>query len=504
MRDSTNNGRIGTESDENQSSSTSSETSVADVTSSSSFDPSGAISMREVSYPDDMMHHDHDEPFASESNEPSRLTAMNRPSIKAGLRKGKWTPEEELYTNKVIEVFNAGLLKLGDHERGITLRAYLAEKLNCDPMRITKKYTGASCLGKRVYHFDYQRADNEEAERARRELQILENNFRMKLEVMNKKRMCDARPNGDGAFSISTPAIDALLHRNHNNMMMPLMLPSGAATANGFNPSTAYPMPFFTAGGAAATQSQRPHFIPLPSTLYGQILVEAKANSSDAPAMKEAPFLRGPNGEIFLPPGFGPIHFMPPNARPVPNPYFNPSAAPMNRPPMAYGPVQVPIASAADLRLPFFPTMGRAPSWKDFAGGAAMMPSNSTSCSDEHRDKKARVIKRSPSSLLLERDQSQENLFNIAALDEDSILSKKIEHAESDQNEAASSLLGFIDHVRRNSSHEDLLEFLEGVQKSTSTNNILDSPMPSTAFRPSSDLSSPPVANGFTGQISVK
>ena len=72
------------------------------------------------------------------------------------LRKGKWTvlfvhcimintnqsnlfsfsficrlcqAEEEMYTNKVIETFNLGILKLAGHEKGITLRAYLANKL---------------------------------------------------------------------------------------------------------------------------------------------------------------------------------------------------------------------------------------------------------------------------------------------------------------------------------------------------------------------------------------
>lgn len=35
----------------------------------------------------------------------------------------------------------------------MTLRGYLAEKLNCDPMRITKKYAGAACLGKRTFSF---------------------------------------------------------------------------------------------------------------------------------------------------------------------------------------------------------------------------------------------------------------------------------------------------------------------------------------------------------------
>lgn len=72
----------------------------------------------------------------------------------SNVRKGKWLPEEEAYTNKVIESFHAGSLMLPGME-GITLRAYLANKLNCDPMRITKKFTGAQCLGKRVYHGTY-------------------------------------------------------------------------------------------------------------------------------------------------------------------------------------------------------------------------------------------------------------------------------------------------------------------------------------------------------------
>lgn len=47
--------------------------------------------------------------------------------------------EEEEYTAGIINHFTKGLLKLPE---GTTLRAYLAEKLNCDPMRITKKFTG--------------------------------------------------------------------------------------------------------------------------------------------------------------------------------------------------------------------------------------------------------------------------------------------------------------------------------------------------------------------------
>jgi hypothetical protein len=65
------------------------------------------------------------------------------------LRRGKWTAEEEAYVARVIQDFNSGFL---DAPAGTTLRTYLSEKLQCDPMRITKKFTGDACIGKRVFH----------------------------------------------------------------------------------------------------------------------------------------------------------------------------------------------------------------------------------------------------------------------------------------------------------------------------------------------------------------
>lgn len=61
------------------------------------------------------------------------------------LRRGKWTIEEEEYVARAIKDFNNGYLKAPP---GATLRSYLSEKLNCDPMRITKKFTGDACIGK--------------------------------------------------------------------------------------------------------------------------------------------------------------------------------------------------------------------------------------------------------------------------------------------------------------------------------------------------------------------
>jgi hypothetical protein len=64
------------------------------------------------------------------------------------LRKGKWTVEEEAYAGKLITEFQKGTLPLA---QGTTLRAFLSSILNCDPMRISKKFAGDSCIGKQVF-----------------------------------------------------------------------------------------------------------------------------------------------------------------------------------------------------------------------------------------------------------------------------------------------------------------------------------------------------------------
>ena len=62
-------------------------------------------------------------------------------------RRGKWSAEEEIYALAAIHDFNAGCL---DAPAGITLRGYLSDRLQCDPMRITKKFHGDASIGKKV------------------------------------------------------------------------------------------------------------------------------------------------------------------------------------------------------------------------------------------------------------------------------------------------------------------------------------------------------------------
>ncbi|KAJ8611381.1 hypothetical protein CTAYLR_006496 [Chrysophaeum taylorii] len=136
-------------------------------------------------------------------------------------RKGKWTIEEEEFTTRIIEFFNSGLLELPE---GTTLRSYLADKLNCDPMRITKKFSGASCLGKRVFHASVGRQRDERMSRcasqqtlaaAQRELAALEARFVDAVSRSNESkdaRMIDLEARFlHPSNVVSSPAIDAFI-----------------------------------------------------------------------------------------------------------------------------------------------------------------------------------------------------------------------------------------------------------------------------------------------------
>jgi SHAQKYF class myb-like DNA-binding protein len=75
-------------------------------------------------------------------------TEEKDPNTEGKRRTGRWTKEEEAYANRLIEEFTAGLLPMHD---GRMLRMFLAKALNCDPMRISKKFVGNSAIGKQVY-----------------------------------------------------------------------------------------------------------------------------------------------------------------------------------------------------------------------------------------------------------------------------------------------------------------------------------------------------------------
>lgn len=115
-----------------------------------------------------LSHHSQSAPTAPRSSS----SAGGNGGKKKGppLRRGKWTPEEEDYANRLIMEFKAGLLPLTD---GTTLRTFLSKLLNCDPMRISKKFVGGNCIGKQVFRrrtADINRLTPEQIQHSRSEL----------------------------------------------------------------------------------------------------------------------------------------------------------------------------------------------------------------------------------------------------------------------------------------------------------------------------------------------
>ncbi|EWM26570.1 hypothetical protein Naga_100421g2 [Nannochloropsis gaditana] len=116
-------------------------------------------------------------PVITASSNAHRMSLVPR----VPLRKGKWTPEEEMYAHYIIDNFNKGLISL---TRGTTLRSYLSERLNCDPMRVTKKFSGTSCIGKSIFCPCEATPDNLEAsKRVSSRLAELEAAFKSKVDA---------------------------------------------------------------------------------------------------------------------------------------------------------------------------------------------------------------------------------------------------------------------------------------------------------------------------------
>eukprot|EP01039_Chlorochromonas_danica_P010098 gene10098-11178_t len=136
---------------------------------------------------------------------------------KAGLRRGKWTAEEEAYANRLIYEFKLGLLPLTD---GTTLRTFLSKLLNCDPMRISKKFVGQNCIGKQVFRRrqqDLEKLTQEQIETSRKELAELERKFLERVAQTNRSKSSGGVKVKDGRLGYED--------ENGNPVLAPWMVP---------------------------------------------------------------------------------------------------------------------------------------------------------------------------------------------------------------------------------------------------------------------------------------
>ncbi|TYZ57457.1 hypothetical protein PybrP1_010845 [[Pythium] brassicae (nom. inval.)] len=126
-------------------------------------------------------------PAAASASADGSVGAPTEPATAANpaaTRKGKWTAEESLYCDRLIEEFKKGNLPLAE---GTTLRTFLAKLLNCDPMRISKKYTGDQCIGKIIFRRREDEVSKEDMELIRRDLAELEKTY-LEREQTNQRR----------------------------------------------------------------------------------------------------------------------------------------------------------------------------------------------------------------------------------------------------------------------------------------------------------------------------
>merc|ERR1711991_1131549 len=86
----------------------------------------------------------------------------------------------------IIRDFQDGIIQSA--EVGITLRSLLADKLLCDPMRISKKFAGKACVGKQVYNISNEfRLTPKELNERREALEALRLVFFDKVRLQQQK-----------------------------------------------------------------------------------------------------------------------------------------------------------------------------------------------------------------------------------------------------------------------------------------------------------------------------
>lgn len=113
------------------------------------------------------------------SSAPSETMSSNqigssKSDLPLTLHQGKWTPEEEEYVECLIAEFRSGQLPLAE---GTSLRIFLSKMLNCNPMRISKKFVNSNYNGKQLYVRKPNTLPQEEVVKRRERLQELEKKF---------------------------------------------------------------------------------------------------------------------------------------------------------------------------------------------------------------------------------------------------------------------------------------------------------------------------------------
>jgi hypothetical protein len=277
----------------------------------------------------------------------------------------------------------------------------------------------------------YNNANHEEAESARAELQMLEANFRTKLEQLSRRRMNDPIVDVEHFCTISTPAIDALIQSNRmaprfEEMKIPFppfnpLFPPSHGHARAMPPFPFQAMPQHAHGGLYEKKDRKEGGLQVPA--FPAFFLQR--NSSDMPP---AFFLQRNSSN--MPQGLFPFDLIMP-------PY------------LSYPPTQSDVLERKEDSSDLL---------HDSAITAIVPPTH--------------LLQRSPCLTSQHQPginvmdvQGQEKRVDTAIVDEEDLLGKnKRKRSESDHNEAV-TLWDFISHVKKTVSQDDSVGSFEGVPK---------------------------------------
>jgi len=198
--------------------------------------------------------------------------------------------EEEEYATRYIHYFSSGLLALPE---GKTLRASLAEKLSCDPMRITKKYAGASCLGNKISKLcDRPKFSPYDVDMAKIEIARLERRFHLRLaQGVGVPLPKDVDQGGSSPTSLTPPMDSYGKQKSTADIQRQFNSQSSVSSQVSFPSQGCFPqVASVVTNNGTTIAAAPPHSIPLVS----QPIVQQQSavnNGSNNSAQQAPPFL---------------------------------------------------------------------------------------------------------------------------------------------------------------------------------------------------------------------
>ncbi|CAM9199114.1 unnamed protein product, partial [Ectocarpus sp. 8 AP-2014] len=187
----------------------------------------------------------------------------------APTRRGKWSRIEEEYAKRVVRDFEEGVL---DAPAGAGLRKLLASKLGCDLMRVSKKFSGWACVGRRG--FQPVRHPDGRASRAK------ESMFKMEQRWLKSLASRSSKPTGNVAINDGSSGIGAV---SVSSTLPPLYCTLSSSSSSSSSSSYSSTHPLSDRGSSTKSAARSPPLPPV-ADAGGNMKEEQRDSDTAAPA----------------------------------------------------------------------------------------------------------------------------------------------------------------------------------------------------------------------------